>query len=72
MKRPHPDCLRGLLLQHDVPSTDEVVVDRAIEFNKPISALPLPGAPTVSVCDNEFVRGWSRDRENDGNTETPI
>jgi hypothetical protein len=22
----------------------------------------------VSVCDNEFVRGWSRDRENDGNT----
>jgi hypothetical protein len=31
--------------------------------------MPVPRwVPTVMVCDNVFVQGWSRDRENDGNT----
>jgi hypothetical protein len=33
------------------------------------SRLSLPDIPTVDVCDNKLVCGWSRDRENDDNME---
>jgi hypothetical protein len=40
----------------------------SLNSTKQIFASSLPGAPTVGIYDNEFVWGWSRDRENDGNT----
>ena len=37
-----------------------------IAFASMTFVIPIPGAPTVVVCDNEFVLGCSRDRENNG------